>query len=204
MMPLDNLLCSLLENGVNKFQQLDKSTAQQRNELAGIVISVTLKELKKTLYFIISNQQIDILTQYTGQPNCFIRLNISALKELHNNHQLTYLIKTEQLEVDGDIQIAQKFAQLLNTSKIDWEEILSTKIGDILAHKLCYHSQMARKELSIQLKKAEQHSAKFITEELKLAPCALQVAHFCEQVDTLKCQCEKLEARIQQRFQQIG
>ena len=106
-MPLDNLLYGLIETSLNKLQQLDSSSQQKRKMLDGSVIGVALKEINKPIYFIISHQQIDILNVYDGQPNCFIRLSISAFQELQNNQQLTHLIKTEQLEVEGDIQVAQ-------------------------------------------------------------------------------------------------
>ncbi len=202
-MPLDNLLCGLLETGVNKLHQLDSSAQQRRKMLDGVIIAVTLKELNKPLYFVISKQQIDILAKYEGQADCFIRLNLSALKELQNNHQLTRLIKSEQLEVEGDIQLVQQFAQLLTEMDIDWEEFLSSKVGDVLAHKFCYHAKQCQQGLSQQLKKIEKHSAQFITEELKLAPGPLQVAYFCEQVSELEKQCLQLEARIAQRLQKI-
>ncbi|MFT6985068.1 MAG: ubiquinone biosynthesis protein UbiJ [Psychromonas sp.] len=202
-MPLDNLVCGLLETAINKLHQLDSSALQRRKMLDGVIIGVTLKELNKPLYFVISKQQIDVLAKYEGQADCFIRLNISALNELQNNHQLTHLIKSEQLEVEGDIQLAQQFAQLLTEMNIDWEEFLSSKVGDLLAHKFCYHSKQCRLGVSQQLKKIEKQSAEFITEELKLAPGALQVAYFCEQVSDLEKQCLQLEARITQRLHKI-
>lgn len=199
-MPIDNLVCGLLESGVNKLHQLDSSAISRRQQLDGTIIGVCLKELNKPLYFVISSQQIDILSIYEGETDCFIRINISALKQLQNNHQLTHLIKTEQLEVEGDIQIVQKFAQLLTEMDIDWEEHLSSKIGDVLAHKLCYQLTQGQKKLSLQLKKIEKQTAEYITEELKLAPGPLEVVYFCEQVNDLEKQVDALEKRIQQRL----
>lgn len=195
-MPLNNLLCGLLETGLNKLQKLDNSADQRRKALGGTVIGVMLKELNKPLYFIISKQQIDILSHYEGNTDCFIRLKISSLKELQNNNQLTHLIKTEQLEVEGDIQLAQQFAQLLIEMDIDWEEHLSSIVGDVLAHKVCYHSKLAKQKVSSRLKSIEQHSAQFITEEMKLAPSALEVAYFCDQVTELNTYSERLQERI--------
>jgi len=202
-MPLDNLACGLLETAINKLHQLDSSAQQRRKMLDGVIIGVMLKELNKPLYFVISKQQIDVLAKYEGPADCFIRLNISALNKLHHNHQLTRLIKSEQLEVEGDIKLVQQFAQLLTDMNIDWEEFLSSKIGDLLAHKFCYHSKQCRQSVSLQLKKIEKQSAEFITEELKLAPGGLQVAYFCEQVSQLEKQCLQLDARITQRLQKL-
>jgi ubiquinone biosynthesis protein UbiJ len=200
IMPLDKLVCGFLETTVNKLQQLDSSALQRRKQLNGTIIGVALKEINKPLYFVINTQQIDILSKYEGQADCFIRLNISALKELQNNHQLTHLIKTEQLEVEGDIQIVQRFARLLTEMDIDWEEHLSAIIGDILAHKLYYQFKQYRKNASLQIKKIEKQSAEYITEELKIAPGPLEVVYFCEQVNDLKKQVDALEKRLQLGF----
>jgi ubiquinone biosynthesis protein UbiJ len=195
-MPLDNLLYGLIETGLNKLQQLDSSAQQKRRVLDGTVFGVALKELNKPIYLIISKQKIDILNTYDWQPDCFIRLSISAIKELQNNQQLPHLIKTEQLEVEGDIQLAQQFAQLLTEMDIDWEEHLSTKVGDLLAHKLCYHGKNAKHAFISKFKNIEQHSAQFLTEEMKIAPSALEVAHFCEQVEEIETQSTRIESRI--------
>lgn len=195
-MPLDNLLCGLLETAVNKLHQLDDSAELRRKQLDGTIVAVNLKELNKAFFFVISTQQIDILSCYEGQADCSIKLNLSALQELKNNHQLTHLIKTEQLEVEGDIQVVQQFAQLLTEMDIDWEEVLSEKIGDVLAHKLCYHLKKSQQGINQQIARIQDHSAQFVIEELKLAPGPLQVAYFCDQVSELEKQFNQLEARI--------
>ena len=195
-MPLDNLLCGLLETAVNKLHQLDASAEQRRKQLDGTIFSVLIKELNKPLYFVISKQQIDILSYFEGRIDCSIKMNLSALQELKNNHQLTHLIKTEQLEVEGDIQLVQQFAQLLSEMNIDWEEFLSSKVGDVLAHKIFYHLKSAKQDINQHLIKLQSHGAQIITEELKIAPGPLQVAYFCEQVSEIEKQCAQLEARI--------
>lgn len=195
-MPLDNLVCGLLETGVNKLHQLDDKAKQRRKVLDGTIVGVSLKEIDKPLYFVISQQQIDILSRYEGQADCFIRLNMMALIELQDNHQLTRLIKNGQLEVDGDIKVVQRFAQLLTEMEIDWEEHLSSKIGDLLAHKLVYHAKQCKRQLCKQGNKAQKQLAEIITEELKLAPGPLEVAYFCDQISDINKHAIELEKRL--------
>jgi ubiquinone biosynthesis accessory factor UbiJ len=195
-MPLDNLVCGLLETGINKLHQLDTSAPQKRKALDGIVIGVSLKEINKPLYFVISHQQIDLLNHYEGQADCFIRLNFLALIELQDNHRLTTLIKNGQLEVDGDIKTVQQFALLLTEMDIDWEEHLSHKVGDLLAHKFFYHTKQLQKQFFKQGNKAQMQLAEIITEELKLAPGPLEVAYFCDQVNDIEKQVTALEKRL--------
>ena len=195
-MPLDNLVCGLLETGVNKLHQLDSSAKQKRKALDGTIVGVSLKEINKPLYFAISNQQIDLLSRYEGQPDCFIRLNFLALIELQDNHQLTNLIKSGQLEVDGDIKTVQQFAELLTEMDIDWEEHLARKVGDVLAHKIVYHAKQCKKLISKQSCKAHKQLSEIITEELKLAPGPLEVAYFCDQVSDIEKQVAALEKQL--------
>lgn len=191
-MPLNNLLCSLLETGVNQLHQLDSSATLKRKQLNGTIIGVSLQEINWPLFFIISDQQIDVLSKFEGSPDCFIRVSVGALAKLQDNHQLTTLIKTGQLEVEGDIQLVQQFAQLLTDMDIDWEEHLSKKVGDVIAHKFCYHAKQIHQGTFKQLEKVEKQTALYVTEEIKAAPSALEVAYFCEQINSLQTQTEQL------------
>lgn len=195
-MPLNNLVCAFLETGVNKLHQLDNSAKQKRKALNGTIVGVALKEINQPLYFVMSDQQIDILTHYEAQTDCFIRLNILALIKLQDNHQLTHLIKSGQLEVDGDIQTVQRFAQLLTEMDIDWEEHLAAKVGDVLAHKMVYLLKKASKKLCQQSNKTQKQLAEIVTEELKLAPGPLEVAYFCDQVSDIEKQVATLEKKL--------
>ncbi len=48
-----------------------------------------------------------------------------------------------------------------------------------------------------QAKKQQHHLAQVITEEWRLAPGPLEVAYFCDQVDEVKSELARLEARLQ-------
>ncbi|WP_413700213.1 SCP2 domain-containing protein [Psychromonas sp. KJ10-10] len=195
-MPFENLVCGLLETGVNKLHQLDSTAQQKRKTLDGTIIGIAFKEIKAPFYFVVSQQQIDILSHFEGQADCFIRLSLFTLFELQDSSQLTGLIKSGQLEVDGDIKIVQKFALLLTEMDIDWEEHLSHKVGDLIAHKLVYHAKQCQTQLSKQNVLMKRQLAEIVTEELKLAPGPLEVAYFCEQVNDIEKQVMALEKRL--------
>lgn len=195
-MPLNNLLCAFLETGVNQLHRLDNSASNKRKLLQDNIIGVRLKEINFPLYFIISQQHIDIVSQFSGEPNCFISVSIKAIDKLQDNQQTTTLIKSGQLEVEGDIQLVQQFASLMTELEIDWEELLSEKVGDVLAHKISYHFQQLKQHSKLQLNQLKNQSALYLTEEIKIAPSALEVTHFCDQVDSLQTQADKLQLKL--------
>ncbi|MCV5224257.1 SCP2 sterol-binding domain-containing protein, partial [Escherichia coli] len=67
---------------------------------------------------------------------CYLSLNLSVLPELRDQANITRLIKQDKLELEGDIQLAQKFSQLMTDCKPDIEEWLSRVTGDVVAHTL--------------------------------------------------------------------
>ncbi|MDF5512574.1 SCP2 domain-containing protein, partial [Vibrio parahaemolyticus] len=159
------------------------------------VIQVHLKEINKTLTFVFS-QQIDVLGHYEGQPNCYLSLNLSVLPELRDQANITRLIKQDKLELEGDIQLAQKFSQLMMDCKPDVEEWLSRVTGDVAAHTFVQGSKNIGNFLASQAEKHQRHLAQVVTEEWKLAPAPLEVAYFCDQVDEVRSQASRIEARL--------
>ncbi|RBW48020.1 hypothetical protein DS885_00180 [Psychromonas sp. B3M02] len=200
-MPLTNLLCGLLETGVNQLHQLDSSAVSKRKQLNGTIIAASLKELKLPLYFIISEQQVDVLNKFEGEPDCTIKVSFQALNKLQDNRQLTQLIKSGELEVDGDIQLVQQFAMLLTDMQIDWEEHLSQKVGDVIAHKFFQHAKKAVQTTQTQYKRIEKQSSLYLTEEVKVAPSALEVAYFSDQVSRLESDTEQLLNKINNKLE---
>ncbi|MGF1743907.1 ubiquinone biosynthesis accessory factor UbiJ [Vibrio minamisatsumaniensis] len=194
-MPFDPLVTAVIETSLNTFVNDDPALVRRLSRLKGQIIQVHLKELNKTLTFVFS-QQIDVLSEYGGQPDCYLSLNLSVLPELREQSNITKLIKQDKLILDGDIQLAQKFAQLMTDCKPDLEEWLSRVTGDVIAHTLVQGVKNVGGFVSQQVTKHQHHLAQVLTEEWKMAPAPLEVAHFCDQVDDVKSSAARLEAKL--------
>ncbi|MGF1752202.1 SCP2 domain-containing protein [Vibrio makurazakiensis] len=194
-MPFDPLVTAVIETSLNTLVNDDPELVRRLSRLKGQVIQVNLKELNKTLTFVFS-QQIDVLADYEGKPDCYLSLNLSVLPELREQSNITQLIKQDKLILDGDIQLAQKFAQLMTDCKPDIEEWLSRVTGDVVAHTLVQGIKNVGGFVSQQANKHQNHLAQVLTEEWKIAPAPLEVAHFCDQVDDVKSTAARLEAKL--------
>lgn len=194
-MPFDPLVTAVIETSLNTFVNDDPALVRRLSRLKGQIIQVNLKELNKTLTFVFS-QQIDVLSEYEGQPDCFLSLNLSVLPELREQSNITKLIKQDKLILEGDIQLAQKFAQLMTDCKPDLEEWLSRVTGDVVAHTLVQGVKNVGGLVAKQATKHQSHLAQVLTEEWKIAPAPLEVAHFCDQVDDVKSSAARLEAKL--------
>ncbi|MBF4257739.1 SCP2 domain-containing protein [Vibrio anguillarum] len=200
-MPFEPLVTAAIETTLNTLIQDDPELVRRLSRLKGQVIQVHLKEFNKTLTFIFS-QQIDVLAAYEGESNCYLSLNVSILPELREQANITQLIKQDKLVLEGDIQLAQKFAQLITDCKPDVEEWLSRLTGDVLAHALVQGVKDIGQALQSQRSKHQNHLSQVLTEEWRLLPSLLEVAYFCDQVDDLNSQAARIEAKIQHLLEQ--
>ncbi|MBT2919489.1 SCP2 domain-containing protein [Vibrio anguillarum] len=200
-MPFEPLVTAAIETTLNTLIQDDPELVRRLSRLKGQVIQVHLKEFNKTLTFIFS-QQIDVLAAYEGESNCYLSLNVSILPELREQANITQLIKQDKLVLEGDIQLAQKFAQLITDCKPDVEEWLSRLTGDVLAHALVQGVKDIGQALQSQRSKHQNHLSQVLTEEWSLLPSSLEVAYFCDQVDDLNSQAARIEAKIQHLLEQ--
>ncbi|MGL4381970.1 MAG: ubiquinone biosynthesis accessory factor UbiJ [Vibrio sp.] len=196
-MPLAPLLTALLETTLNRLISEDPGLIRQRQRLKGKAISLHLREWQQTVTFVFS-QQIDVMTGFEGQADCYLALDLSILRQLREQENITQLIKQDKLQLEGDLQLAQKFAALISDCRPDIEEWLSRMIGDVLAHSLVHGVKNLADSLQQQMSQSQHHLAQVLTEEWRVAPPALEIAHFCDQVDELTSHTARLEARISQ------
>ena len=194
-MPFDPLVTAVIETSLNTLVNDDPALVRRLSRLKGQIIQVNLKELNKTLTFVFS-QQIDVLSEYEGQPDCYLSLNLSVLPELREQSNITKLIKQDKLILEGDIQLAQKFSQLMTDCKPELEEWLARGTGDVVAHTLVQGVKNVGGLVAKQATKHQNHFAQVLTEEWKIAPAPLEVAHFCDQVDDVKSSAARLEAKL--------
>ncbi|MGF1722666.1 SCP2 domain-containing protein [Vibrio kyushuensis] len=194
-MPFDPLVTAVVETSFNRLIQDDPELVRRLTRLKGQVIQVHLKELNKTLTFVFS-QQVDVLADYEGEADCYLSLNLSVLPELREQANITDLIKQDKLDLQGDIQLAQKFAQLMKDCKPDIEEWLSRLTGDVVAHSLVQSVKDLSGFVQKQACKKQSHLAQVITEEWQITPPPLEIAYFCDQVEELASQAERIETLL--------
>lgn len=194
-MPLDPLVTAAVETTLNTLLKDDPELMRRMTRLKGKVIQIHLKEIGKTLTFVFS-QQVDVLAQYEGSSDCYLALNLSVLPELRDQANITKLIKQDKLELAGDIQLAQSFSRLLEDAKPDLEEWLSRLTGDVVAHTMVSSVKQWVGFVQSRAHRHQSHLAQVLTEEWRIVPGPLEVAHFCDQVDDVQSQAARLDARL--------
>ncbi|MDC8832380.1 ubiquinone biosynthesis accessory factor UbiJ [Alteromonas gilva] len=199
-MPTGPLLTAAAENALNRLLALDPDARAALNALQGKRLIVELTDVAQRFALVFSSQ-IDVLllsdpVTEVSKHECIIKTRLAVLPSLRDTSQLTRLIKAGELEVQGELAIAQDFSAVLQNLNIDWEEHLAVKTNDVVAHEV--FSLMAKfgERLKLMSGKAEAILGSALTDEKQIAAHRLAVIHFSDQVSALRDDTERLAARL--------
>ena len=118
-MPCKPLVTAGLETVLNAFLWRDRALKPARQRLLGKVLRVELQELSDPVVLVFSERQLDVLGAWEGEADCTVRTRLSVLPQLRNRQQLTALIRSGDLEVEGDLQVVQNTVTLCDLAEID-------------------------------------------------------------------------------------
>ncbi len=190
------LITAAMETSLNALLFRDRSMQSARQRLVGRVLKIELKELSAPLIFLFHEHQIDVVSQWEGGADCTVSTRLSVLPKLRDRQNLSPLMRSGELIVDGDIQVVQQFVALLDLAEWDPTEWLAPYIGDVAAEGI---SQVVRKGAGFikhNLQRQQQYLAEAITEEWRLSPPSLEIAWFNDEVDALARSLDAFTARL--------
>jgi ubiquinone biosynthesis protein UbiJ len=187
---------------MNQLLKLDDDSQQRLKKLSGKSLQVTIKELPWPLLFSFS-EQIDVRTVITpdndSEPepvDCLIELNLETLPKLKDSSQLTQLIQKKQLNLIGDIYVAQTFSALLKDLDVDWEEQLSRYTGDVVAHQTFSSMRTIFDTAKTQIEQGVIELGEYLTQSDSIAVKPSEMIEFSRDVSDLRSSTERLSAKI--------
>ncbi|AUX74158.1 ubiquinone biosynthesis protein UbiJ [Erwinia pyrifoliae] len=195
-MTLMPLLTASLETALNRVLYRDRGLKLARQRLNGRSLAIVLAELKQPVTFIFSEQQVDVIGHWSDIPDCTVKTRLATLPKLRDRQQLTTLIRSGELEVEGDLQLVQQFSALLDLAELDPAEYLSPWVGDIAAQGMTRFFLRGFHAVRRDVQRKQGYLAQTLTEEWRLAPGPLELAWFAEEVDALSRSLNALDARI--------
>lgn len=197
-MTLTPLLTASLESGLNQILYRDRGLKAARQRLNGRSLAIVLAELQQPVTFVFSENQVDVIGAWGDTPDCTVKTRLATLPKLRDRQQLTALIRSGELEVEGDLQLVQQFSALLDLAELDPAEYLAPWIGDIAAEGLTKFARRGFNALRRDVERKQSYLGQTLTEEWRLAPGKLELAWFSEEVDALTRSLDALDARINQ------
>jgi ubiquinone biosynthesis protein UbiJ len=143
------------------------------------------------IFLKIANQKLEICQQ-SQHSNVTIKGNIANFIELllEDNYS------TNKIHITGDIECAQALFETINHLDLDFESPLANIIGTPLASTLAHGFKTTTAWKKDFFNRRKDNIVNFIKEESGILPSALEVQSFINDVDILKNDVSRIEARI--------
>ena len=142
-----------------------------------------------------ANESLD-KTFYTGEVDATIHGSPMALIQLSSADNAGASMLDSDVVIDGDMRVAEKFSAILKEVNIDWEELLSKLVGDIIAHQAGQVVRSGSDWFSQSIEAMKLNTSEYLTEESKVTPAEAEIEYYMDQVDELRMDTDRLEARI--------
>jgi ubiquinone biosynthesis accessory factor UbiJ len=196
-MTVSAAIVASLEQLLNQAIRLDPESPNRLMPMQGKIIQLDILGLGVSLYLVPEPQGFQILSHYEGEADCLLRGTLLDLASMRHERNSTEQLFSGRVTIEGDTGLAQRFGEFFSALDIDWEEQLSRITGDIAAHEV---GRMVRGVVAWG-KQVDQTATlnikEYLEEELRLIPGRYEITPFLNEVDRLRDDVERLEARIQ-------
>jgi len=213
-----------IETAINAWLKLDGEALPRFAELEGKIIRFHVTGLELNLYFLPSVSGIQVMGNYplildadadadaenntendtlntinkkTGKVDATIHGSPIALIKLSTSKNAGATLLESDVEIEGDMQVAEKFSAILREVDIDWEELFSKLVGDIFAHQAGETVRSVTGWLKDSAEAMKLNTGEYISEESGMSPANAEVSEFMDDVDEVRMSIDRLEARIQ-------
>lgn len=194
-MTVSSTLAAALESALNLYLEQDTGALQRATGLRGKCIALSITGTALTFYFLPDTDGVQVLSHYegdvdtwlSGSPLGFARLNLSAREDA---------LFEGAVRIEGNTDIGEQFQALLAGVDLDWEEKLSHITGDVIAHQAGKLVKNAKRFVNDGRETLIKDSGEYLQEEARLLPAHAEMEYFLTDVDTLRADVDRLEARV--------
>lgn len=184
-----------LEGGLNRLLAMDPESPSRLRALTGRAVRVDLAgaELSVRVYF--SGRGLSLSLPDAADPAADASVTLTpaaGLALLRSRGE-----EARGVEFQGDVAVVHALRRLIEGLEIDWEEQLSRFTGDLLAHQLGSAARGFTGWLKQSARTAEQNLGEYLTEEARQLPPRLEVRGLLDDIDRLRQDVDRAEARIQ-------
>lgn len=194
---IPDAVLAVVEQALNRYIALDPEGAAAFAALEGRIIGIEIKGLGTRVTIIPSDRRLQLFGGYDAEPDCLIRGTPLALARMGMAERKETQIIRGEVEILGDTSLAQAFNRAIAGLDVDWEEQLARVLGDPFAHQV---GNQARAAAQWARKTSESLTAdlqEYLQEEARLTPTRYEVEAYLAQVDILRDDVERAEARME-------
>lgn len=196
-MVIKPLLIGVLESALNKYILLDQNSSLMLTPLAGKVIAINIQPFDETIYLCPSKDSIQLLNQFPDQPDTILTGSLSTLGLMGLSATPMRALFSGEVTIEGDISTGQKFQELFAKLDINLEPQLAKFTGETIAHNISQFFRTSKEWSKESLETFRLNAAEFLQEETRDLPAKPEMDIFCQHVDELRTDFDRLQSRIE-------
>ncbi len=185
-----------LEKLVNTVLGMASDTDHLLAPLSGKVVKIHIDPPGFDIVMSFSEQGIQILENYPAEADVELRGSPVAFGLMSFKGRPTRALFSGKVSMQGDSQVGHHFQQLFESLNIDWKQQLSRVIGIQAAQRIADFVGKSKQWFAETGDAMQEDVSEYLQEESKLLPAQAEADMMFDDVDQLRADCDRLEARV--------
>lgn len=187
-------ICSLLEKSLN-WATVNNRSDFHLDMIHGKTIQINILPMKESLY-IHMNSTITVTNTHNEEANVSLESSLATLLKIQKGTNLTELIKSDELKIDGDLNVLQHFSYWLNELDVDVFEPLSKIIGDPMTHQVQRTGSKVTKNIQTLFKTKQRQYSDYLKYESNMLVERERFASFKEDIQKIQRELQILSEQM--------
>lgn len=194
----------LLERALNDALRYDPATKQRLAQYKGRVLAIECLQPPVNAYFLLTSDGVEIYDRCETSVDGTIRAGaIGLLRQLAAENP-DVAPAGGDVQVLGDARFVQEIVKIGRDVDIDWEEPLARIVGDIAARQVGELLRGAATFVKRAMTSLRRDGEDFLRHELAAFPAKHAMREFLRDIDDLRLDTDRAQARIDALRTRIG
>ena len=185
----------LLITALNRYLDLDPERANALDSIDGRLIALRIKELELFLQMEVKNKRLQLPLDERA-ADVLLEVSMQVLPDLFLRVDSNQLMQSGAIMIEGDTHVASTFQHALRQIEIDWTGLIASYTGEAVAHRVEQGFGVLRGFMRRQHENFKQDVRDHLQDSLHISSGASEVQQFIQDVDQLRADADRLEARI--------
>ncbi|KAA6187427.1 sterol-binding protein [Thiohalocapsa marina] len=193
---LPDAALAAVQTAVNAVLGLDPEGAARLAAIQGRVLRLELAGFGTRVCVVPGKATLMLYGNYQAEPDCTVRGSAAALLGMALAEHREDSVFSGDVEISGDNALAQTLGEILQGLDIDWQELLSKAVGDVVAEGIARQARDADRWARRSADTLTRNLGEWLQEEARMLPARDELQGFLDAVDTLRDDTERLAARV--------
>ncbi len=185
-----------LGKALNAWLDQDPETAAGLARIEGKRVAVELDGLGPGFLITVRNERLYVGKAGENPADAVIHALPLALLRMALAEQPNTAMTSGDIRIEGDVEAGERLWRVLSGIDFDWEEHLSHRLGDPVAHLIGTRVRAMKARLRRNFSHLAEDFGDYLTEEARLNPARAEMEIFFDDIDKLREDLDRLEARL--------